>query len=463
MSLPVSNAGSFRDPGGRVFIDGSRVLRAVYEPAIVDYEAARGAGLLDELISRQWLAASKEIAPADHPAGRGAAYLLEHPRLQFISYPYEWPFSLHKRAALFHLDLLLDLLERNFTLSDATAYNVQFIGTKPVFIDHLSIKRYAEGELWAAHRQFCMQFLNPLVMWSKLGVSPNAWFRGSLEGIPPEDLARLLGWRDNLSWTILAHVTLQGAAQRRAGQSSGVAPGAKPLSKSSFKAMLIGLRDFISSRELPRQHTVWDRYATENSYGDTESDAKHRFVRKMAATVSPPLLFDLGCNSGDYSLSALEAGAHRVIAFDFDFGALERAVERSDRLNLPLLPLWLDAMNPSPAQGWNQQERMSFAERSNADALLALAFIHHLAIARNVPLDLAIDWIMSVAPVGVIEFPPKSDPMVQRLLSRREDIFPDYTEDHFLAEVRKRGRIVEAERLSPGGRLMVWYDRTAQR
>ena len=180
----------------------------------------------------------------------------------------------------------------------------------------------------------------------------------------------------------------------------------------------------------------------------------------MASTAKPKLLFDLGCNTGDYSVAALQAGAQYAVGFDFDFGALEQAVHRSESDQLPFLPLWLDATNPSPDQGWGQQERRGFGDRVRGDGVLALAFIHHLAIARNIPLPMVIDWIMSIAPVGVLEFPPKSDPMVQRLLSNRDDIFPDYDERHFLNLVEQRARSVDREHLSPGGRLLVCYDRT---
>jgi ribosomal protein L11 methylase PrmA len=211
---------------------------------------------------------------------------------------------------------------------------------------------------------------------------------------------------------------------------------------------------------VPTEKTVWDTYDKVNSYQAEEAAKKRRFVMRMVESCKPKLLYDLGCNTGDYSAAALEAGAEYVVGFDFDHGALEQAVKRSSDGNLPYLPLWLDATNPSPSQGWNEHERRGFANRARGDAVIALAFIHHLAIARNIPLDSVIEWIMNVAPVGIIEFPPKSDPMVQRLLSRREDIFPNYTEEQFIAEVGKRGRIVESEQLSPGGRVMVWYDRS---
>jgi ribosomal protein L11 methylase PrmA len=463
MTGPCADPGSFRDPGGRVFIDDERVLRAVYPQSSDAYRAFRDSGLLADLIARQWLLPSTEIDPYSNPAGSGADFLLEHPALPFVSYPYEWPFSLHKRAAILQLDLLIEALEHGFTLSDATAYNIQFIGSHPRFIDHLSFRRYRDGEIWAGHRQFCMQFLDPIVLWTRFGVAPNNWFRGGLEGIAPEDLAALLRLRHMLSWTLLSHVILQAAAQKRLNSSAANTPAGRDppkLSRDAFKAMLLGLRSFIASSELRDHRTVWGTYDTDNSYRADEAETKHAFVREMVEAVGPALLFDLGCNTGDYSTTAIEAGAQYVVGFDLDFGALERAVERSSRDKLSFLPLWLDATNPSPSQGWNQIERAGFSKRARADAVLALAFIHHLTIAKNIPLEQAVDWVMQAAPVGIIEFPPKSDRMVQQLLSRREDIFPTYCEEQFLAGIKKRSRIVAQKRLSEGGRLLVWYDRT---
>jgi ribosomal protein L11 methylase PrmA len=171
-------------------------------------------------------------------------------------------------------------------------------------------------------------------------------------------------------------------------------------------------------------------------------------------------MFDLGCNTGDYSDVALEAGAQYVVGFDYDHGALEQAYHRFHKASKPFLPLWLDAANPSPAQGWAQQERKGLAERASGDFLVALAFIHHIVIGRNVPMGMALDWLIGMAPRGVIEFPPKEDPMVQRLLSTREDIFPDYTVPAFLAALGARARVERTERLAENGRLLALYNRT---
>lgn len=462
MSGAEVNPGSFRDPGSRIFEIDGRIFRAITPQGIAQYEAARDSGVLEELIGAGFFVSSRESDSAQAPASLQASIVLEHDRIPFVSYPYEWPFSLLKRAAIHHLDLQLAALDRGFTLTDATAYNIQFLGTRPIGIDHLSLKPYVEGEIWSGHRQFCMQFLNPLVLWSRLGISPNSWFRGTLEGIAPEDLAPLLRWKDKFSFTLLSHVVGQAALQKRAVKvDQSISTSQRPrLSKTGYRGMLEGLRGFIANCEPPRQVTVWGDYAENTSYDARERADKTDFVRTMVASVKPSLLYDLGCNSGDYSAASLDAGAGYVVGFDFDFGALEAAIARADRELPNFLPLWLDATNPSPAQGWAQSERMGFKSRAKPEAIIALAFIHHLAIGRNVPLDMAVDWLTSLAPNGIIEFPTKDDPMVKRLLANREDIFPDYSEGAFMKAVADRAQVVDSKVVSKSGRVLVRYSRS---
>ncbi len=454
-------AGSFRDPSGRVIYADERVFRTVMGAAADSFRQAEKSGIFRKLIADGMLVDFVDITDQAPAWGlEQADMLLEHPRLPFVSYPYEWSFSLHKAAALAHLDLHLDLLNSGFTLSDATAYNIQFDGVRPKFIDHLSIRPYEDGEIWAGHRQFCMQFLNPLLMWAVLDVQPNHWFRGSLEGIAPEDLAKLLPWSKRFNWTILTHVIAQAAMQRRYSNSaaSSAKYGKSRLPKQSFEAMLRGLRSTIAKLDVPSHKTVWNDYAQNTSYAAPETQAKHEFVQEMVAKVEPGLLYDLGCNSGDYSKAALNAGAKKVIGLDFDHGALEVAYRRAQSEGLDLLPVWLDAANPSPNQGWGQAERKGLAQRAKPDALLALAFIHHIAIGRNVPLDMAVDWLLSLAPTGVIEFPHKDDPMVQVLLSQRPDIFPEYRSDIFAKVLSARARIVKTVDVLPT-RTLYWFER----
>ena len=169
------------------------------------------------------------------------------------------------------------------------------------------------------------------------------------------------------------------------------------------------------------------------------------------------MIWDFGCNTGDYSVEALQANAQIVIGFDFDQQALELAFSRARDENLFFLPLFLDAGNPAPNQGFGEQERQGLKARANADGLLALAFIHHLAIGRNVPLRRVLNWIMSFAPQGVLEFVPKSDPMIQKMLSLRDDIFEGYTEENFMGCIKESADIVGKKIISHSGRQLVWY------
>jgi len=458
----VQVAGSFRDPSGHVYESNGAIFRAIAPFAARDYQAARDAGVFDRLVGENKLVGLKEVDPTGLFTGTGAAaHLLEHPRIPFISYPYEWSFSLLRDAALFHLDLHLDLLERGFTLSDASAYNVQFNGPHPIFIDHLSIRPYREGEFWAGHRQFCEQFLNPLLLRALFGVPHNAWYRGNLEGIPVSDLAKMLTAKHKLSWNILAHVVLQNRFQQGAGKRADVGKIKESrLPLAAFKGILTQLRNWIARLTPDRiGATVWGDYATTNTYSSDEEQAKRRFIGEFVKATKPKSVIDLGCNTGEYSKVALDAGAERALGFDFDQQALDRAHHRAKDQSLNFLPLFLDAKNPSPEQGWLQTERTGHAVRAKADAVFALAFEHHLAIAHNVPLDQVVGWITSMAPTGVIEFVPKNDETVQRMLSLREDIFPNYTVEAFEAALASHARVERRDVISQSGRTLYAFDR----
>lgn len=455
--------GSFRDRRGRIYYAGDRVFRTVMPVARPDYDFVRSTGLIDQFVADGKLV-SETCVDKQVLGGHGddASLVLEHQRLPFISYPYEWPFAALKSAALLHLGIQQSALRENVTLTDASAYNVQFTGVKPIFIDSLSFRRYEEGEFWAGHRQFCEQFINPLLLRSLAGVPHNAWYRGSLEGITAGDLRNVLPWRSRLSWNVFTNVFLQARLQTAPADAGAAIEKArvKRLPKIGFAQILHSLRKWISKLE-PKSEgkSVWQDYAQDNSYADEEASNKKQFVADFANHVRPDMLLDVGCNTGDYSKIALNNGAAFAIGFDFDHGALDHAFQRANRESLNFLPLHLDAANPSPKQGWLQAERQGFRERAKGDGVLALALIHHLAVARNIPLQQVIDWLLGMAPQGVIEFVPKADPMVQRLLQMREDIFDGYERSSFESMLSASARIVKSMQVSSSGRTLYWFDR----
>jgi ribosomal protein L11 methylase PrmA len=454
--------GSFRDPGGRIYWYGERVLRTVMPSAAKDFEFVEASGLIPVLVERGMLIPQSHLSLEMLGEAVGdAAYLLEHPKLDFISHPYEWPFRALQAAALLQLDLYLEALKRNVTLSDATAYNIQFDGVRPIFIDRLSFRRYVDGQFWLGHRQFCEQFLNPLLLRSMFGIPHNAWYRGSPEGIGAAELSALVPLRKKFSWRVLTNVVMQGSLQKtRSSDAHKAVAGKLQFPKTAFERLLGGLRTWIASlHPADRQPTTWQEYARNTSYRDTEAEAKRKFVARFVSECKARTVWDIGCNTGDYSVAALQAGARSVIGFDFDQGSLDLAFDRARSEKLAFTPLFLDVTNPAPDQGWGQAERRGLRARAKADAVLALALIHHVAISKNVPLDDVVAWLTDMAPRGVIEFVPKSDPMVVELLRLREDIFPNYNEEHFVKCLEERARIVTSETVSSSGRKLFAFER----
>lgn len=454
--------GSFRDPRGSVYIARDHVYRTVMPRAATDFDAVRSTAAWEELLRKQWVLPEDKVDPEVlGDTGKGAIYVLEHPKLPYISYPYEWSFPLLKAAALLHLDVHLLALKDNVTLTDASAYNIQFQGPNPVFIDHLSFRPYHQGEFWIGHRQFCEQFLNPLLLRSVLGVPANNWYRGAQEGVDVSEINRLIPWRKKLSWKMLSHVSLQARFQQASIDNSkkNNVIGKRKLPKEAFIQMLSSLRSWILKMEpADTGKTVWVDYAETHSYTDQEVAVKKQFVHDFVHA-GIRTVWDIGCNTGDYTKVVIRAGVDRVIGFDADQKALELAYERACSNELPFLPLFLDAANPSPMQGWAETERMGFSDRSSPDAIIALALVHHLAIGRNIPLDQVVSWLVGLSRSGIIEFIPKNDAMVQKLLCLREDVFDDYNEDYFLKSLQSRARITRTKVVSASGRRLVCYER----
>ncbi|MCZ6894315.1 MAG: class I SAM-dependent methyltransferase, partial [Gammaproteobacteria bacterium] len=357
-------------------------------------------------------------------------------------------------------------LEHDIVFSDASAYNVQFDGANPMFIDLLSLRRYREGEYWIGYGQFCEQFLNPLLLRVYLGLPHNAWFRGSFEGIPAGELACMLPVRARFSWRVLIHVI--GLARMQASALSNrenvikveKRMTSRGLSRLGYTGLLQQLRNWIEKLDpLDVGKTVWGEYEQTHTYDEEEMRAKQGFVRDFVERTGVKCVADFGCNTGAFSELACRAGAERVIVFEYDRVALEKAYQRAVTGNLKFTPLYLDAANPSPSQGWRQSERLGLEQRGTFDAILALAFEHHLAIGRNIPLPDVVKWLVDRAPRGVIEFVQKDDPTVKQMLTLREDIFDAYSQDVFEQALANHARIEKAQKISREGRMLYWYER----
>jgi hypothetical protein len=111
------------------------------------------------------------------------AGFLQHERIPFVSYPYEWTWGMLRDAALSQLDLLREAFAEGFTLKDGTLYNTQWRGTSPVFIDTVSLERWTPGLPWMGYRQFCQTGLFPLWLQAFWQCPFHPWLRGRLDGM----------------------------------------------------------------------------------------------------------------------------------------------------------------------------------------------------------------------------------------------------------------------------------------
>lgn len=469
MNVPIRDAGSFRDPSGYVFVHGDRIVRAVMPAGSASFMSAYEDGVLDALAAKGLLIGSKKIDADEALLSRyvGARNdtpfaLFEHPRIPFLTYPYEWCFAQLKDAAIAHLNLQLLAMERGYELSDATAYNMQFVDGRPIHIDPMSVRPYVDGVHWAGYNQFCRQFLLPLLIEAWAGFSFQALYRGSINGISFEDALAILP-RHKLFSSVsgIMHVYLHGRAivARSSASKLDKAPTSK-LPKARYVAILQQLKDFVATLETKkRPASYWKTYAGLNSYSDEMRERKLAFVHDWAAEEKPQLIWDIGGNTGDFSLAAVKGGAKGAVVMDSDIDSIERAYRLRAKKGAPLLPVLMNFSDPSPNLGWRQSERKGLNERAPADGLIALAIIHHMCISGNLPLADAIRWLLHLAPTGIIEFVPKEDPMVKQLLAIRQDIFDDYTEDVFLATIAEENQIVAQHRFVENNRLLVSYRR----
>ena len=449
----LKNPGSFRDPAGVVYKYNNRIIRSIKKPGKERYEFIKKNNLIAESVEQNFLIDTKEIKDGfTNVNEKENFYFLEHKKIEYISYPYEWGFDQLKAAALHHLNFQIFLLERNAVLIDSSAFNIQFQNDKPIFIDVLSIDKYNDGDYWNGHGQFLKQFVNPLLLRSKKGISHNNWYKGNLDGIKTSELNRLLSFKDKISYNIFFSVVLLSKLEEQNTINPNNAlekvSKKKSLSKNSYRSILLQLKNWINKLTPLKKRTEWDTYSKKNTYQLDQERKKIEVVKTFSEKNKPNILADLGCNDGLYSFESLKSGCKKVIGFDIDINSIERAYKKSKELDLNFLPLYFDAMNPSTRLGWNENERCSFLDRCNFDAVIALAFEHHLALANNVPLDEVIGWIMKIAKRGLIEYVDKEDETVKRMLALKGDIFPNYNIENFEKYILKQGEILNKTNIS---------------
>jgi hypothetical protein len=350
----VAEPASFRDPAGGVVHRSGRIFR---------YLRAEAAPVLHGLLDEAWFAAlvesgavidSRRVAEQEVPDlykhTDDVSLVVEHPKIDFISYAYEWPFEMLKAAAQLQMEVTCHAFAHGYMVKDATPFNVQFVGAAPIFIDVASFERHEEGGSWRAYSQFCRLFLNPLLLQAYTGVPFQPWLRGSLDGLDTEHLRRLLPLRAKLRRGVFLDVVLQSLLNRRlaASEQAAQALSQGAISPAVIRGLLDRMKRTVAGLKRPSVKSTWSDYEeTKSHYSAAAERFKESFVRDALAQAQPGRVWDLGCNKGQFSLIAADY-AEYVIAMDSDEASVGGLYERVAHNRHNVLPLVVDLLNPSP-------------------------------------------------------------------------------------------------------------------
>lgn len=472
VTMLKANSGSFRDPANRVYeIDSKysggkmRILRGVSEDALTIYKQLSETAFYQKFLKAGNVVQTNLLAKDDEDAKaimeNGWVGVLEHDPVPFVTYPYEWTFSMLKDAALLQLHLIEKSLENGWILKDATPYNIQWINSQPVFIDVPSFEQWKKGEPWVGYRQFCSMFLTPLMLRAHLGIDHLPILRSYLDGIPPTEAAKYFTGMKRFKKGVLSHIIFPAKVENSiAKRERDDAPAQQRTPRGHSTAMVLGLVQgltrLVHKLSVEIQHTDWSHYDKTHSYQEADFDLKKAFVVKHASSTQRGHVWDIGCNTGTFSRVVSEYCNH-VISVDGDHDAVEQLylAEKKNRAS-NIQPLVMNLGNISPGQGWAGNERQAFDQRKKPDLVLCLALIHHLRLSANIPNLLFLKWLRSLEADVILEFVNREDEMVVKLLTNKKEQYEDYNLEQFTSEAERFFEIIDRESLK-GGRREIFY------
>ncbi len=457
---------TFRDPAGELWLTANCALRRVRPAAEEETGAFLSSALRGALEQSGDLISSRVAEPGSHPGIASGELWLEHPRVDPISYPWEWSTAQWRAAAELTLRIAGQAVDAGWTLKDATPLNILFIGPRPVFVDVLSFERRdPHSSVWLAYGQFVRTFLLPLVAAKYLSWPlPATLF--ARDGYEPRQIYDALPWWRRLNPNLLDVVTLATAFERpgkpRADSSKINSTKDPDLARHVLKKRLARLAKQIRYAAAEHGQSQWSRYEkTASHYQAVDVEEKQNFVKGVLARCRAQRVLDVGANTGTYSLLAADAGAS-VVALDNDSAALEQLWRATASRNKQITALVADIARPTPAAGWRNREHLSLLDRLTGrfDMVLMLAVVHHLILRHQLPLThianlcatLTHRWLL-------LEWVPPSDPMFQEWLRGRDDLYGHLTEDDLRSAFAPYFGVVDRAKLG-NGRVLLLFDRS---
>lgn len=462
-----ADGGSFKDPAGRVYrISGQtgrvKIVRGLTSASSEITEKILAEPFFQELVAAGHIVKTDRLSrEALNDLGlveKGWQAAVEHEPVDVVTWPYEWPFSMLKDAALLQLRVLEESVRNGWILKDATPFNIQWKGSCPVFVDVPSFVPLEDGEYWRGYRQFCAMFLTPLLLTAHLGIPFQPLLRSRLEGLPPEEAARYFYGLRRFKRGVLPHICFPAKVERHVHRRQGRAAGSRERrggGRMRSLALLDSLKRLIAGLPYRAARSDWSRYNEIHTYGGVDFEGKKDFVRRQMASYRPGLTWDLGANTGVFSRISAHY-SRMVVAMDSDQDAIDllyRETRRAGPQNI--ICLLMDLTNPSPGQGWAGRERSAFDDRSSPDMILCLALIHHIRISANIPVPLFLDWLRSFGAIVILEIVGREDEMVKRLLENKREDYEDYSIGNVEKEISSRFSVRDRLKLKGGSRVLL--------
>jgi SAM-dependent methyltransferase len=449
MSLAAS---SFRDPAGNCFVFEKCVYRFLDPDSaavcndFLQTDCAKNFWAKGQLISTRRLSEPEAVRLKQENefsalfASHAGRQVLEHERVPFVSYPYEWPPEMLWEAARLTLELARTALAEGFGLKDATPYNVLYRGATAVFVDVSSFERRdARDPVWIAQGQFVRTFLLPLLANQRWRLALADIFITHRDGLEPEEVYRWCGILEQFRPMMLSLISMPTWLKGKA-QAEGTALYESRQTDNPEKAGFIvhwllkrTERMLQSLKPRTRTESGWSDYMKTHSYTEPAFAEKEKFIDAALREIQPKRALDVGANTGHFSVQAAKAGAS-VVAIDLDPACVGLIWRRSFADRLDILPLVVNVARPTPALGWRNTECASFLERSRGafDCVLMLALMHHLLVIERIPLqeilglaaELTTTWL-------VIEYVGPEDEMFRQLTRGREALHAGLNEKYF--------------------------------
>jgi ribosomal protein L11 methylase PrmA len=445
----IKEASSFRDPDSSLSYDNSYYYRRISLNYEKHYNNFIESGLKDRLLLEGFILPFVVIIDSS-PLEGFSSRVLRTDILPFVSYPYEWSFNQFKEAALLTLKINQLALEHGMILKDASMFNVQFTGCKPVFIDLASFEVYEKDTPWTAYYQFCKHFYAPLFLAAKKNIILPKLLLYFIDGIPLKDAVSMCSPTDFLNSGAFLHLYLHAKGEGKIVKGSNE----NKVAKKQLSNIFIHLESAITNLKIKQKQTVWDNYNQNNNYEIESQLHKVKIIEGFLDQIESTKALDIGANDGLYSQLLADRGMYTLVV-DID----ELAIDRSFKGNHELIhPLQMNLVNPTPAIGWNNIERKSFWERCNVDVIQALAIVHHLFITHDISFEEIAKKLAQHTNYLIIEFIHPEDSQTQILLQNKPHHSLNYNQMNFEKSFKSKFKLIVNSKIKNSKRELYLFE-----